>query len=1236
MEFRILGPLEALSDGEVLELVGPKQRALSALLLIERNRVVSSDRLIEALWEGAPPPTAQKALQMHVSHLRKVLGRDRVQTKEPGYVLRIEDGELDADRFRVLVAEERFDEALALWRGPALADFAYQGFAQAEIARLEELRLVCLEERVDRELAAGRHAEAVGDLDALIREHPLRERLRAQLLLALYRCGRQADALAAYQDARRALVDELGIEPGRALRELHQAILSQDPALELPGEERPARAPPPPVPPEPAADDVRKTVTAVSVRLAIAGTGGDQLDPEALRAILDRAFAKIERALEHHGGTVTALGGEEITATFGLPVVHEDDALRALRAAGEVRDALSALAGELSAQRAVELDFGVGISTGEVIVGGEHRRATGQPLSSSSRLGRTAAAGEIVLDDATRWLVRARGRRLYSPMVGRERERRRLQDAFEQAAGDRSCQLFTVLGPAGVGKSRLVREFVATLPDDALVVRGRCLPYGDGITFWPLLEAVRQAVGLEDGDPPEAALAKLARALTAEPDADRAARQVAELIGIAEASAGVDDAFDAVGALVGGLARSRPVVAVFDDIHWGEATFLDLLEHLADTLRDAPVLLLCLARPELHELRPGWAGGKLNATSVLLEPLSEQECARLIDNLVGQADLSSEVDRRIAELAEGNPLFVEELLSMLIDDGLLVQRDGSWAATGDIAAVRVPPTIHALLGARLDRLAAGERAVIERAAVEGKVFHEGVVIRLAPEALRPAVTQHLDALVRKELIRPARAELRGERAFRFRHLLIRDAAYDAIPKASRAELHERFGRGLGERTEYEEIVGYHLEQAYRYRAELGPLDEPSRALGREAAERLGAAGSRAFMRRDRQAAVSLIARAVSMLAADDPARVDLIPNVRVVQGISGDLGWADAVLTEATAAGDERVQARALVQRGFLRLFTEPGTVADEVVGDGERALAVFERLGDELGLARAWRLIAQAHYAARRAAPSADASERALVHVRRTGKRIAEEHETVEWLAVALFAGPTPAPKAMRRCERLLEQVAGDPALDVLVTIVLANLTALTGHVAKARELMDRARRLRDERVERIWFFPMNFVPLILLDDEPAAAERELRWGYDELRRSGESSHFSTVAAMLARAMCAQGRYDESQSISRESEVAAGPNDVHSQILWRTTRGLSLARSGELEAAEPLVREAVAFAAQSDFSLYHGDALVDLAEVLERAGRHGEAASAFAAALELYADKESVASTERAHRRII
>ena len=266
--------------------------------------------------------------------------------------------------------------------------------------------------------------------------------------------------------------------------------------------------------------------------------------------------------------------------------------------------------------------------------------------------------------------------------------------------------------------------------------------------------------------------------------------------------------------------------------------------------------------------------------------------------------MAEEVGTRIAEAAEGNPLFVEEMLSMLIDDGLLVRENGRWAATRDLAAVPVPPTIHALLAARLDRLGADERAVIERAAVEGKVFHEGAVAELAPEALRPSVGTHLAALVRKELIRPDKPEHMGERAFRFRHLLIRDAAYDSIPKTARAELHELFGRWLEERTGertpgYEEIIGYHLEQTFLYRAELGPVDDATRPLAREAAERLGAAGHRAFTRGDAAAAVNLISRAVALLPADDPSRVGLIPNARVVQGLSGDLSWADRVLTEA-------------------------------------------------------------------------------------------------------------------------------------------------------------------------------------------------------------------------------------------------------------------------------------------------------------------------------------------------
>jgi predicted ATPase len=618
---------------------------------------------------------------------------------------------------------------------------------------------------------------------------------------------------------------------------------------------------------------------------------------------------------------------DAVIAVFGLPVAHEDDALRGVRAAAEARDALSSLAAELTAGWPLRLDIRIGISTGEVVTGGDGERrswATGAPLTSSSRLGHVAAPGEILVDESNRRLVRdavvtepaddawrlvelaetAPGlrRRLVSPMIGRERERRRLHDAFDQAVGDRSCQLFTVLGVAGVGKSRLVRELVAELAGQALVARGRCLPYGEGITFWPLLEAVKGAVELEDGDSPEESCAKLARALEGEQGGELAAQQVAELIGIAEGGGGAEDGFTAVRMLFETLAGGHPLLLVFDDIHWGEATFLDLLEHIADWARGAPILLICLARPELLDVRPGWGGGKLNATSVLLEPLSDDECGRLIENLVGQVELAEEVGKRIAEASEGNPLFVEEMLSMLIDDGLLVRENGRWAATRDLAAVPVPPTIHALLAARLDRLGADERAVIDRAAVEGKVFHEGAVAQLAPEALRPSVGTHLAALVRKELIRPDKPEHMGERAFRFRHLLIRDAAYDSIPKTARAELHELFGRWLEERTSertpgYEEIIGYHLEQTFLYRAELGPVDDATRPLAREAAERLGAAGHRAFTRGDAAAAVNLISRAVALLPADDPSRVGLIPNARVVQGLSGD-GYALAPLRD--------------------------------------------------------------------------------------------------------------------------------------------------------------------------------------------------------------------------------------------------------------------------------------------------------------------------------------------------
>jgi DNA-binding SARP family transcriptional activator/class 3 adenylate cyclase len=1282
MEYRILGELEVEEGGRVVVLGGARQRALLTNLLLHAGQVVSADRLIDDLYGANPPATAAKTLQAHVSRLRKALGpQQRLRTRGSGYVLELSDGELDVERFSRLVEDGRrslaggraehavatLERALALWRGPPLADVTYAEFAQGEIARLDELHLAAVEELIDARLALGFHTDAVGELEGLVVAYPLRERLCASLLLALYRSGRQAEALEAYQATRSALTEGLGIEPTRLLRELHQAILNQDPSLDLPADEQPLRdAVAPPSPTLATEDaivrDVRKTVTVVVVRLDVAAEGGEALDPEALRRVTGQAFAVFEAAAVRHGGTIELVSGDTITAVFGLPLVHEDDALRAVRAAAEARTAFVEQGAALEAERGLRLHFRVGISTGEVVTGGNavaQARATGEPLTLASRLGDHASPGEILIDPATHGVLRdaatatpaaggwrvleiadvvpGRVNRFDSPMVGRERERRRLQDTFDQAVSDRSCQLFTVLGVAGVGKSRLVYEFLHGLGQETLVAAGRCLPYGEGITYWPLLEAVKTVVGLDDASSPDVARARLAQVLEREQGGEVVAQRVAEMVGFADAVEGAEEGFGAVLAFFEALARARSLVIVFDDVHWGEPTFLDLVEYLADWARDAPILLVCLARPELLEVRPGWAGGKLNATTALLEPLSENECGLLIENLVGRTGLAEEVETRIAEAAEGNPLFVEEMLLMLIDDGLLARDNGRWAASGDVAAVRVPLTIQALLAARLDRLDENERSVLERAAVMGKVFYEEAILDLGPQDLRSGVGESLGTLVRKQLIRPDRPSL-GGRTFGFRHLLIRDAAYESIPKEVRARTHERFGRWLeraaGIRAiEYEEVVGYHLEQAYRYRAEFGVVDEATREIAREAAERLGSAGRRAFGRSDAPAAVNLISRAVALLPAGDPLRVDLVPNVRAVQGMS-DLAWADRVLTEAVDAaattGNRHLAASALVQRGFLRLFTEPETTPGDLIDAAERAIAVFDDLGDELGLARAWRLVAQAHYLGRRLALCAEASERALEHTRRADDRF-EEREIVEWLVIALLLGPVPAPEATRRCERLLEETKDNPVLQAEILGGLAALMTMLGRVDRADELSAQSRAAMTAQGESIWIVSFWLAFVRLWQGDPGGAERELRPAYDALKKIGEKSHFSSLAHQLSNAVFLQGRYDEAEQLTRECEESSRPNDVHSQILWRSIRAKVLAHKGELQAAEELAHLSVAFAAESDFHPAHADALMDLGHVLELAGKPSAAAQSVEEAIRFYELKGNVPQVERA-----
>ncbi len=609
--------------------------------------------------------------------------------------------------------------------------------------------------------------------------------------------------------------------------------------------------------------------------------------------------------------------GDAVMAVFGVPTVHEDDALRACRAAIEIHDRLGELDEAIRSERGASVEWRMGINTGEVVTGDAvsgQRIVTGDAVNVAARLESAAAPGEILLgpdtyalvrDDVTAEAVEAlslkgkaepvpawrltavigavgrRARPLEAPLVGRRRPLRLLDDAFREAVEERVCHLFTILGVAGVGKSRLVDEFVASLGDQAQVAMGRCLAYGHGITYWPVAEAIRHGAGIAERDAPGATVARLQEVLGEEPEAERIAVIVGGLLGIEDSPPAPDEMFWAIRKTFEALARSRPLILVFDDVHWGEPTFLDLVDHIAEWTRDAPILLIAMARAELLEKRPTWGGGKRWVTTMSLEPLSDVESDELVASLLGRAELPTELRSQISHAAEGNPLFVEELLGKLIDDGFLVTSGGGWSATGDLAELTIPPSINALLAARLDGLNGEERTVIERASVEGKIFHRGAVTELAPEPMRGQVRDRLASLMRMELVRPDQASFAGEEAYRFRHLLIRDAAYQALAKQTRSELHERFAGWL-ERVaadrlaEYEEIVAYHLEQAYRYRIELGPPDAHAQELALRAGTLLADAGERANTRADVSATVDLLGRAVELLPEDLPRRRRLL------------------------------------------------------------------------------------------------------------------------------------------------------------------------------------------------------------------------------------------------------------------------------------------------------------------------------------------------------------------------
>ncbi len=1002
----------------------------------------------------------------------------------------------------------------------------------------------------------------------------------------------------------------------------------------------------------------RKTVTVVFSDVAESTRLGSELDPEAVRSIMSRYFETAARALERHGGTVEKFIGDAVMAVFGIPAVHEDDALRAVRAVIELRDAVDELNRELEREQGVLLRLRTGVNTGEVVAGDPadgQTLVTGDTVNVAARLEQAAGPGEILIGETTCRLVRdavrveptgpltlkgkedgvrswrllevfegapALARGLDSPLVGREVELAQLRQAFDQVAREARASLVTVLGGAGIGKSRLARELEASLADVARVLTGRCLPYGDGITYWPLFEIVRDLVG-EEEDPRPA----IARLVAGREAADAIAERIAGALGHSTEAGSAEETFWAVRKLFEALAQERPLVVVFEDLHWAEPTLLDMIEHIADWSREVPVFVICLARPELLEKRPRWGGGKLTSASLLLGPLTATESDALIGRLQGETTLPPATRTRIAETAEGNPLYVEQMVAMLAERESLE------------GPLEIPPTIQGLLAARLDRLSSGERAVIERACVVGKRFWADAVVGLSSESARDSVETNLQLLVRKDFIGPDRSIVPGEEGYRFRHQLIRDAAYSGIPKEARAGLHERFASLIEERAgsnivEVEEILGYHLEQAYRYRSELGRPDEQSAALAGQAARRLAEAGRRAHARGDASAAANLLGRAAALLPEDAPARADLLGALGSSLVLAGELGEADAVLTEAIEAGaasdNRRLELHAVLERAFLRALTDREGV-EELRRVAEDALPELEELGDELGLAKAWRRIADVQWMVNHWSEQAQALERALAHAQRAGDD-REAAGALMRLPMSLYYGPMPVAEAMARAETILERAQGARVVQSTALVCLAGLHALSGNFEEARRLLPQGRAISDELGFRVWVagFSLLAGDVEMLADDPAAAERELRRGYDALEAMGERGLLSTVAAELARAVCAQARYDEAEQLTRVSEELARPLDVAAQISWRTVRATSIAGSGELAAAEALAGDALHAVEQTDDLNRQARVLADLADIVRRAGREAESASLHERALDLFERKGNVVSAEK------
>jgi len=1008
---------------------------------------------------------------------------------------------------------------------------------------------------------------------------------------------------------------------------------------------------------------VRKIVTIVFCDVTGFTGLGEELDPESLRAVMGRYFGTVSRVLQGHGGVVEKFIGDAVMAVFGVPQLHEDDALRALRAAAGILDKLDDLNEELEREAGIRIAVRIGVNTGEVVAGDPSSGqaiVTGDAVNVAARLEQTASPGEILIGAPTFRLTRDAidakaitpmalkgksqklevfrllavypgtpmlSRRMDSPLVGRRHELMLLRESFRRSVRERSCHLFSVLGAAGVGKSRLAAEFLDD--GDARVLWGRCLPYGEGITYYPIEEIVREAADLRNDDDSDEATAKIASLFDehGEQEGRALAQLLAQACGMCEVTTSSEESAWAVRRLFEMLARSRPLIVVIDDLQWAEPTLLELIEYVADWAQDAPLLLLCMSRPELLDQRPGWAGGKLNATSILLEPLTQTECENLIENLLSGASLDPTAKARIAAAAEGNPLFAEEMTAMLLEEGVLQRTDRGWVASKELSSVSVPPSIQALLGARLEQLPVGEREIIESASVIGKIFWRNALVDLC--AGGAAVDGGLMSLMRKELIRPERSSFIDDDAFSFRHILTRDAAYDSMPKESRSRQHERFAIWLAEKVaasagDYDEILGHHFERAYRLGCELGPPGAHTKELADKSSLHLAAAGRRASVRGDIPASVALLKRAASL---SPRRRVDVLPDLAEAMIEGGELEGVSALLDETVAlahsAGNRAAEMRAKVAGWELMGMTDPGVTMDFIESKLHEALRVFEELGDAAGQGRCWYLLGQHKVWTARSSEAAEALERSAAYARAAGD-FRTETLSLAWVPFNMVFGPASPEETIARCDHLMEDLPERRGLRARALIARGTSLGMLGMHSEARRGIAEGRTAALELGQNLeWATTsMGAGTVELWAGHPDAAEQKLREGLESLQAMGETGYFSTAAAFLAEAVYRQGRLDEALELTVISERAAAPDDVDSQSAWRGTRAKVLATRSDFVQAARLAEQALELGERHETPVQAGELLMSAAEVFRLSDARDSSEEALRRALDCFERK--------------